>query len=230
MPFAPATPLRLRVGDRKRLEAVVRKRCAPQRDVFRARILLLCADGVPHRRIKRTLPVSVDTILRWRHRYEQVGLEGLHDLPRPGRPRTSSLSRPTKTRILAHRRPAEKAPASHWRAGADALVPMNGRAGASSDRAAVLMLLDRAALNPRGWRDWLQRRDPEFEAKLLEVFGRYLKAQKLPQFQGTGAGSEATTGVRAFSGRFDQAETIRFILDNLDAPWQERARRLLDDH
>ncbi len=86
MPFAPAAPLRLRTGDRQRLEAVVRKRRAAQRDVLRARIVLLCADGVPHRQIKRALSTSVDTIVRWRWRYEQKGLLGLFDLPRSGRP------------------------------------------------------------------------------------------------------------------------------------------------
>ena len=93
MPFAPAPPLRLRTGDRKRLEAVVRKRTSPQREVLRARIILLCADGVPHRQIKRELRTSVDTVVRWRGRYEDEGLEGLQDRPRPGRPPTFSPSR-----------------------------------------------------------------------------------------------------------------------------------------
>lgn len=95
MPFAPAPPLRLRAGDRQRLEAVVRKRTAPQRDVLRARIMLLCADGVPHRQIKRELRTSVDAIVRWRGRYEQEGLDGLKDRPRPGRPPLFSPCRAT---------------------------------------------------------------------------------------------------------------------------------------
>ncbi len=53
MPLPPAPPLRLRPGDRRRMEAVIRKRTAPQRAVFRARIILLCAEGLPHRHIKR---------------------------------------------------------------------------------------------------------------------------------------------------------------------------------
>ncbi len=95
MPFAPAPRLRLRTGDRKRLEAVVRKRTAPQRDVLRARIILLCAEGIPHRQIKRKLHTSIDTIVRWRGRYEQEGRDGLKDRPRPGRPATFSPSRAT---------------------------------------------------------------------------------------------------------------------------------------
>ena len=95
MPFAPARRLRLRRGDRAALEAMVRKRTIPQRLAFRARILLCCADGLPHRQIKRRLHTSVDTILRWRNRYQQEGLDGLDDRPRPGRPPTFSPSAAT---------------------------------------------------------------------------------------------------------------------------------------
>jgi diphthamide synthase (EF-2-diphthine--ammonia ligase) len=70
MPFAPAPPLQLRRGDREILEAMVRKRTLAQRLAFRARIILSCADGLPHRQIKRRLNTSVDTVIRWRKRYE----------------------------------------------------------------------------------------------------------------------------------------------------------------
>ena len=90
MPFAPAPPLRLRQGDREKLEAIVRKRTLAQRLVFRAQILLYCADGLPHRQIKRQLHTSVDTVLRWRNRYKEQGLDGLQDRPRSGRPPTFS--------------------------------------------------------------------------------------------------------------------------------------------
>ena len=95
MPFAPAPALRLRKSDRERLEATVRKRTASQRDVHRARIILRCADGTPHRQIKRELRTAIDTIVLWRGRYEREGLEGLKDRPRPGRPPTFSPGRAT---------------------------------------------------------------------------------------------------------------------------------------
>ena len=92
MPFPPAQPLVLHKGDREELESRVRKSTLAQRDVFRARILLFCADGLPHREIKRQLKTSIDSILRWRKRYEKEGIDGLQDLPRPGRPPTFSPS------------------------------------------------------------------------------------------------------------------------------------------
>ena len=93
MPFDPAPPLRLRPGEGKQLEAVVRKRTASQRDVLRARIILLCAQGTPHRQIRRLLHTTIDTIVLWRRRYEQEGLDGLKDRPRSGRPPAFSPSR-----------------------------------------------------------------------------------------------------------------------------------------
>jgi transposase len=95
MPFLPAPPLRLRPGDREMLESMVRKRTLAQRLVFRARIILYCAEGLPHRQIKRRLNTSVDTVIRWRKRYEQQGIDGLQDRPRPGRPPTFSPSAAT---------------------------------------------------------------------------------------------------------------------------------------
>lgn len=77
MPVAPAPPLRPRAGHRKRLEAVIRKRTSPRRDVQRTRIILCRANGLAHRQTKRELHTSVDTTLRWRSRYEEEGLDGI---------------------------------------------------------------------------------------------------------------------------------------------------------
>ena len=92
MPLPPASPLQLRSGDKERLEAVIRKRTSPQRAVFRAHIILLCTQGLSHHQIKRTLKTTIDSIVLWRRRYEQEGLDGLKDRPRSGRPPTFSPS------------------------------------------------------------------------------------------------------------------------------------------
>jgi len=41
----------------------------------RARIILFCADGLPHRQIKRERHTDVGAIVHWRGRYEQEGLD-----------------------------------------------------------------------------------------------------------------------------------------------------------
>ena len=113
MPLPPAPPLPLRPGDREKLEAMVRKQTLAQREVGRARILLLCADGLAHHEIERRLDTSVDRIVRWRRRYEKHGLEGLHDLPRPGRPPAFSPSATTSNRHLGYPGPRRARPSDH---------------------------------------------------------------------------------------------------------------------
>lgn len=44
------------------------------------------ADGDANAQIARDLGVHVDTVRKWRRRYCTDGLDGLRDLPRPGRP------------------------------------------------------------------------------------------------------------------------------------------------
>ena len=61
-----------------------------------ARIVLLAADGHANTRIAELTDATVTTVLTWRGRYQQRGIVGLRDEPRPGRPRT--LDRLTNNR------------------------------------------------------------------------------------------------------------------------------------
>jgi len=78
----------LDVGERARLEAVVRKRTSPVRDVQRAWMVLLAADGVENVVIADRLGVVVNTVSMWRKRFFEERFEGLTDRHRSGRPRT----------------------------------------------------------------------------------------------------------------------------------------------
>lgn len=68
--------------DRKVLEACCRSPVTLQRDLKRARIVLLAADGRSTRSIAKVQPRIVSL---WRDRYADHGLEGLQDKPRPGK-------------------------------------------------------------------------------------------------------------------------------------------------
>jgi len=50
--------------------------------------VLLAADGHANTRIAELTDATVTTVLTWRGRYQQRGIVGLRDEPRPGRPRT----------------------------------------------------------------------------------------------------------------------------------------------
>lgn len=56
----------------------------------RARMVLLAADGTPLRHIGPMVGVSRTVVRDWLDRFRTHGLAGLHDLPRPGRPRRFS--------------------------------------------------------------------------------------------------------------------------------------------
>lgn len=81
----PAVALELRDGDRPRLEAITRSPSVQAGLAQRARILLLAADGLSNTEIADKVGVSRPTVLVWRQRYAEAGLDGLGDRDRPGR-------------------------------------------------------------------------------------------------------------------------------------------------
>ena len=77
----------LRDGDKEELERRVRAHKSSQREVRRAQIVLMAADGVSNRQIAMAVGIDQIYVGVWRKRYVAEGLKGLDDLPRSGRPR-----------------------------------------------------------------------------------------------------------------------------------------------
>jgi transposase len=94
-----ATVVRLSRKDRAVLEARVRAPTTEQRAVFRARIVLLAAEGRSTRSIARELDTMPRTVSDWRIRFAEQGLVGLDDKRRPGPKPKYDLA--TGQRILA---------------------------------------------------------------------------------------------------------------------------------
>src|SRR4029434_2927607 len=59
----------------------------------RAKILLLRAEDLSTAQIAQQLGCPRPTVILWRRRYAQTGLDGLADKPRPGRPQTVRVAR-----------------------------------------------------------------------------------------------------------------------------------------
>ncbi len=78
--------------DRCRLESLARKQTAERRMVVRARIVLAAADGEENTTIAKRLDVALNTVIKWRKRFFEEGMDGLTDRERPGRPRAFSPS------------------------------------------------------------------------------------------------------------------------------------------
>src|SRR5665811_2465644 len=75
-------------ADRAELARRVRAKGSPAREVERARIVLLAADGVPGKAIAARVGCAEPTVVMWRSRFAERGLAGLADAPRSGKPAT----------------------------------------------------------------------------------------------------------------------------------------------
>jgi Homeodomain-like domain len=59
------------------LSSIAQSRALPAGYVFRAKLILMLAEGSSFNAIKRQLQTSALTIVRWKQRFRQHGLEGL---------------------------------------------------------------------------------------------------------------------------------------------------------
>ena len=84
----PRAPLVLGNDERQKLQAIANSRSLPHSLVVRAQIVLACAAGETNKDVAERLGLSGMTVGKWRKRYLEGGLAGLHDELRPGRPRT----------------------------------------------------------------------------------------------------------------------------------------------
>ena len=64
-------------ADRRRLEAIIADRSAPQKHVWRANIILATADGCGTAEIMRRSGKSKPVVWRWQARFMAEGVEGL---------------------------------------------------------------------------------------------------------------------------------------------------------
>jgi len=69
--------------ERADLERWKRGRTVSRQLAFRARLILMCADGMGTVEVAEKLGASCATVSKWRKRFSQVGIDGLSDLPRP---------------------------------------------------------------------------------------------------------------------------------------------------
>jgi transposase len=86
MPRKSPYPIELTPEERDILEARARKYTLPYREVIRAKIILLAAEGLENTRIAERLDITRADVSKWRKRFFQHRLAGLEDGPRRGRP------------------------------------------------------------------------------------------------------------------------------------------------
>lgn len=87
--------IELTTGERRELTRRAAQYTAPYRDVVRARIVLMAADGLQNKEIAARLSLPVQIVTKWRRRFYTQRLPGLDERPRTGRPSTTPATNGT---------------------------------------------------------------------------------------------------------------------------------------
>ena len=86
MPRISPYSINLSDKERRELTQTAKRYTAPYRDVMRARIVLMAADGMQNKEIAERLMLPVQIVTKWRKRFHQQRQKGLEERPRTGRP------------------------------------------------------------------------------------------------------------------------------------------------
>jgi transposase-like protein len=174
MPLPGAVPVMLSAGERTILNKRVRGAKTAWRDRLRAQIVLAAARGHPNARIAAGLGVTAGTVRKWRRRFAVRGLDGLADLPRPGRPRRIGELDRAAVVALACQLPAATGVPLGRRAGPGLAAELAGRGLASPMSASsVLRILAEHPVRPWQYQSWIYPRDPDSGARAKVIVDLY---------------------------------------------------------
>lgn len=113
MPFTAET-MALSAEERDELEQMTRSRSPPAADIFRARLILMLAEGLPYRTIQERLDTTAATISRWKDRFLKGRIAGLMEIRHPGK-KPFVITAALTARVLAatRRKPKGGLPIGH---------------------------------------------------------------------------------------------------------------------
>jgi transposase len=108
----PKAELVLTEDERGTLERWARRRRSAQALALRCRIVLGCAEGKSNQQVAAEEGVHQVTVGKWRARFVAGRLDGLHDEPRPGAPRT--IEDADVERVIVKTLEETPRDATHW--------------------------------------------------------------------------------------------------------------------
>jgi putative transposase len=162
-----APHIELTSQERTSLESIIRSSSAAQRDVLRARIVLLAADGRRNEEIQVMLKISKPVVVKWRRRFVADRLTGLVDQPGRGRKRKYDVAVRHRIAAAACSDPPESV-GTHW-----SVRTLAKHLGVGPS--VVHSVLSAESIQPHRFRYWKHSSDPEFEPKMLAVIGLYMQ-------------------------------------------------------
>ena len=107
MPFR-AEPIGLSEYEQQELQRMSLSRSLPAGDVFRARLILMLADGRSYTEVQKRLNTTAPTISKWRKRFLEQRVDGLMQERHPGQ-KPTVITPQLQAKVLAatRRKPSE---------------------------------------------------------------------------------------------------------------------------
>jgi len=151
-------------AEREVLERWARRRKSSQALALRSRIVLAASEGRSSVEIAARLGCSADTVGKWRGRFARQGLDGLHDEPRPGKPRSISDEDVEWVMVKTLEEPRA---ATHWSTRSMA-------AATGMSQSAVSRIWRAFGLKRHQNESFELSPDPQFIDKVRDIVGLYL--------------------------------------------------------
>jgi transposase len=155
----------LKDEEREVLERWARRPKSAQALALRCRIVLAAADGEQSKEIAACLGCSTQTVGRWRGRFARRGLDGLHDEPRPGKPR--QITDEDVERVIVKTLEEQPSNATHWSTRSMA-------AATGMSQTAISRIWRAFGLKPHQAEHFKLSPDPQFIDKVRDIVGLYL--------------------------------------------------------
>ncbi len=151
--------------EREVLERWARRPKSAQALALRCKIVLAAADGVASKEIAARLGCTKSTVGKWRGRFARRGFDGLHDEPRPGKPR--SIGDDRIERVIVKTLEEQPPDATHW-----STRSMAQATGMS--QSAISRIWRAFGLKPHQTEAFKLSPDPQFIDKVRDIVGLYL--------------------------------------------------------
>lgn len=169
MPTPIAPRISLPQNARSDLQALIRAHSTPQSLALRARIILRAAalDRPSNLKISRELGCDNRTAGKWRQRYLTLGLSGLQDAIRSGRPKT--IASPTRVQVIsvASTLPQHQdRTVTRWTLDEMVTTLLETLGTQSMSRSSIWRILQDVDLKPHKSEYWLNSHDADFDTKV----------------------------------------------------------------
>lgn len=161
----PTKQIVLSDEERETLRRWARRPKSAQALALRCRIVLAAAEGKKNKDIAAELSCSAATVTKWRNRFADQRLDGLHDEPRPGAPRT--ISDEDVERVVVKTLESTPKNATHW-----STRSMAAEVGMSQTK--VSQIWRAFGLKPHMVDEFKLSPDPQFIDKVRDIVGLYL--------------------------------------------------------